>query len=148
MKFHTTIVQDGNNTGIEVPPEVIEALGSGRRPPVKVTLNGHTYRSTVAVMGGASVISLSAANRAAAGVQGGEEHDVDVELDTEPRTVELPSDFAAALDAEPKARETFDRLSPSNKGWHVSQVADAKTDETRQRRIAKQVAALKEGRPR
>jgi hypothetical protein len=148
MKFHTTIVQDGNNTGIEVPPEVIEALGQGKRPPVKVTLNGYTYRSTVAVMGGVFMISLSAANRSAAGVQGGEAHDVEVELDTEPRTVELPADFAAALDAEPKARETFERLSPSNKGWHVSQVADAKTDETRQRRIAKQVAALREGKTR
>lgn len=148
MKFHTTIRQDGNNTGIEVPPEIIEALGKGKRPPVRVTLNGYTYRSTVAAMGGAYMISLSAANRAAAGVEGGEEHDVDVELDTEPRTVDLPADFAAALDAEPKARETFDKLSPSNKGWHVSQVTDAKTDETRQRRIAKQVAALKDGKPR
>ena len=148
MRFRTTIVQDGNNTGIEVPPGIIEALGSGKRPPVKVTLNGYTYRSTVAVMGGAYMISLSAANRAAAGVEGGQELDVELELDTEPRTVELPAEFAAALDAEPKARETFDKLSPSNKGWHVLQVTEAKTDETRQRRIAKQVAALKEGRPR
>ena len=148
MKFHTTIVQDGNNTGIEVPPEVIEALGKGKRPPVKVTLNGHTYRNTVAVMNGTYMISLSAANRAAAGVESGQEHEVEVELDTEPRTIELPPDFAAALDAEPMAREMFDRLSPSNKGWHVSQVTDARTDETRQRRIAKQVAALSEGKPR
>ena len=148
MRFRTTIVQDGNNTGIAVPPGIVEALGSGKRPPVKVTLNGYTYRSTVAVMGGAYMISLSAANRAAAGVAGGQELDVDLELDTEPRTVELPAEFAAALDAEPKARETFDKLSPSNKGWHVLQVTEAKTDETRERRIAKQVAALKEGRPR
>lgn len=148
MKFRTTIVQDGNNTGIEVPPEAIEAFGKGKRPPVKVTLNGYTYRSTVAVMGGTYMVSLSAANRAAAGVEGGQAHDVEVELDTEPRTVELPPDFAAALEAEPMARETFDKLSPSNKGWHVSQVSDAKTDETRQRRIAKQVAALKDGKPR
>lgn len=148
MKFHTAILVDGNNTGIRVPPEVIEALGSGKRPPVKVTINGYTYRSTVAVIGGAFMISLSAANRAAASVEGGQEHDVEVELDTEPRTVELPADFAAALDAEPAALEAFDRLSPSNKGWHVSQVTDARTDETRQRRIAKQVAALKDGRAR
>jgi uncharacterized protein YdeI (YjbR/CyaY-like superfamily) len=148
MKFHTTIRQDRNNTGIVVPPEVIEALGKGKRPPVKVTLNGYTYRNTVAVMNGAYMISLSAAHRAAAGVEGGQEHDVEVELDTEPRTVELPPDFAAALGADPSARQTFDRLSPSNKGWHVSQVTDAKTDETRQRRIAKQVATLREGKPR
>ncbi len=148
MRFRTTIVQDGNNTGIAVPPGIVEALGSGKRPPVTVTLNGYTYRSTVAVMGGAYMVSLSAANRAAAGVEGGQELDVDLELDTEPRTVDLPPEFAAALDAEPKARETFDKLSPSNKGWHVLQVTEAKTDETRERRIAKQVAALKEGRPR
>jgi len=148
MRFHTTIFQDGNNTGIEVPPNIIEVLGQGKRPPVKVTLNGYSYRSTVAVMGGASLIPLSKANREAAGVAGGQALDVDLELDTEPRTVELPPDFAAALDAEPKARETFDKLSPSNKGWHVLQITDAKTDETRQRRIAKQVATLKEGRPR
>lgn len=148
MRFHTTIAQDGNNTGIEVPAEVIEALGSGKRLPVRVTLNGYTYRNTVAVMGGRFMISLSAANRAAAGVVGGQALDVEVELDTEPRTVELPADFAAALDAEPTARATFDRLPPSMKGWHVSQVVDAKTDETRQRRIGKQIEALKAGRPR
>lgn len=148
MRFTTTIIQDGNTTGIEVPPEIIEALGAGKRPPVTVTLNGYTYRSTVAVMGGRHMISLSAANRAAAGVNGGEQHEIDLELDTAPRTVELPPDFAAALDAEPRARATFDKLSPSNQGWHVLQVSGAKTDETRQRRIAKQVEALKEGRPR
>lgn len=148
MRLTTTIVQDGNTTGIEVPPEVIDALGAGKRPPVTVTLNGYSYRSTVAVMGGRFMISLSAANRAAAGVNGGEQHDISLELDTAPRTVELPAEFEAALAAEPAARATFDRLSPSNQGWHVLQVTGAKTDETRQRRIAKQVAALKDGRPR
>lgn len=148
MRFQTTIRQDGNNTGIEVPPEVIEALGSGKRPPVTVTLNGYTYRSTVAVMGGDYMISLSAANRSAAGVAGGDDVEVELELDAAPREVELPAEFAAALDADPPARATFDRLSPSNKGWHVLQVTGAKTDETRQRRIAKQVEALRAGRPR
>jgi antitoxin component of MazEF toxin-antitoxin module len=148
MRFLTTIRQDGNNTGIEVPADIIEQLGAGKRPPVTVTVNGYTYRTTVAVMGGAYMISLSAAHRAASGLTGGQDVEVDVELDTQPRTVELPSDFASALAAEPKARATFDALSPSNKGWHVLQVNGAKTDDTRQRRIAKQVAALKEGRPR
>lgn len=148
MRFHTTIRQDGNTTGIEVPPEIIEQLGSGKRPPVVVTVNGHTYRSTVAVMGGDYLISLSAENRAKAGVTGGQGVEIELELDTKPRTVDLPDDFAAALAAEPAAQATFDALSPSNKGWHVLQVNGAKTDETRQRRIAKQVAALKEGRPR
>lgn len=149
MRFRTTIEQSGKTaTGIRIPDEIVEELGSGRRPPVKVTINGFTYRSTVAVMDGAYMVGVSAENRAGARVVGGDEVEVEIELDTEPREVSVPDDFAAALDAEPRARETFDRLSNSNKGWHVLQVDGAKTDETRQRRIAKQIEALREGRAR
>jgi hypothetical protein len=149
MRFRTTILQgDKTATGIEVPEEIVEALGAGRRPPVTVTINGFTYRSTLAVLGGVTMVGVSAENRAGAGVKGGDEVDVDIELDTAPRVVSVPDDFAAALDAEPAARATFDKLSNSNKGWHVLQVEGAKSDETRQRRIAKSVAALREGRPR
>jgi hypothetical protein len=149
MRFRTTILQSGKTAaGIRIPDEIVEALGSGRRPAVKVTINGFTYRSTVAVMGGTYMVGVSAENRAGAGVAGGDEVDVDIELDTAPREVEVPPDFAAALDAEPAARRTFDALSNSNKGWHTYQITTAKTDETRRRRIAKSVAALKEGRPR
>ncbi|HEY7331486.1 MAG TPA: YdeI/OmpD-associated family protein, partial [Candidatus Limnocylindria bacterium] len=123
-------------------------LGAGRRPPVTVTMNGYTYRSTVAVMGGDYMVGVSAENRSGARVNGGDEVDVDIELDTSPRTVDVPADLAAALDAEPMARATFDALSNSNKGYHVYQVSTAKTDETRQRRIAKSVAALREGKSR
>ena len=149
MRFHTTLLQgDKTATGIVVPDEVVEALGAGRRPPVKVTINGFTYRNTIAVMGGVYMVGVSAENRAGARVAGGDEIDVEIELDTEPRVVEVPDDLVAALDAEPRARETFDRLSNSNKGWHVSQVTGAKTGETRLRRIAKSVETLREGRPR
>jgi Bacteriocin-protection, YdeI or OmpD-Associated/Domain of unknown function (DUF1905) len=149
MRFRTTVRQSGKTTtGIQVPDEVVEALGSGKRPAVKVTINGYTYRSTVAVLGGGYMVGVSAEHRAGAGVAGGDEVDVDIELDTAPREVTVPADFAAALDAEPAARRTFDGLSYSNKSWHVFQVDGAKTDETRQRRIAKSVAALKEGRAR
>ncbi len=149
MRFRTTIQQGGKTaTGIQVPDEVVEALGSGRRPAVKVTINGYTYRNTVAVMGGVYMVGVSAEHRAGAGVAGGDEVDVDVELDTAPREVTVPADFAAALDAEPNARRTFDGLSYSNKSWHVLQVTGAKTDETRQRRIAKSVDLLKQGRAR
>jgi antitoxin component of MazEF toxin-antitoxin module len=149
MRFRTTIVQSGKNTtGIQVPDEVMEALAAGKRPAVKVTVNGYSYRSTVASMGGAAMISLSAEHRAGAGVAGGDEVEVDLELDTAPRQVDVPPDLAAALDAEPAARHTFDGLSYSNKSWHVLQVTGAKTDETRQRRIAKSVETLKQGRPR
>src|SRR5687767_12051483 len=149
MRFRTTILQgDKTATGIRVPDEIVDALGKGRRPPVRITINGFTYRSTIAVMGGDYMVGVSAENRAGARVAGGDEVDVDIELDTEPRVVTLPPDFAAALDAEPEARSTFEGLSPSNKGWHVSQVEGAKTDDTRQRRIAKQVDALRAGRVR
>jgi hypothetical protein len=149
MRFRTTILQAGKTaTGIRVPDDIVEALGKGKRPPVRVTINGFTYRSTVAVMGGDYMIGVSAENRAGAHVAGGDEVDVDLELDTTPRDVMLPADFAAALDANPKARQTFDALSPSNKGWHVSSIESAKTDDTRVRRITKQVEALREGRVR
>ena len=113
-----------------------------------MTINGFTYRSTIAVMGGVFMVGVSAENRAGAGVAGGDEVDVDIELDTAPREVTVPPDFAAALDAEPAARATFERLSYSNKSWHVLQVTGAKTEETRQRRIAKSIDALREGRIR
>jgi hypothetical protein len=149
MRFHTTIAQTGKTTtGIVVPDEIVEALGSGKRPPVTVTVNGYTYRSSVATMGGRNMVSLSAQHRAGAGVAGGDEVDVDIELDTAPREVTVPDDLAAALDAEPEARRTFDGLSYSNRSWHVLQVEGAKTDATRQRRIAKSVGILKEGRAR
>jgi hypothetical protein len=149
MRFHTTILQSGKTaTGIRIPDEIIEGLGGGKRPAVRVTIRGFTYRSTVAVMGGAYMVGVNADNRAGAGVAGGDKVDVDIELDTAPREVAVPADFATALAAEPEASRTFDKLSNSNKGWHTSQIEGAKTDETRQRRIAKSVAALREGRMR
>ena len=149
MRFRTKLLQgDKTATGIGIPDEVVESLGSGKRPPIRVTINGYTYRNTVAVMGGVYMVGVSAEHRAGAGVAGGDEVDVDIELDTEPREVTVPEDFTAALDGAPKARETFDKLSNSNKGWHVSQVTGAKTDETRKRRIAKSVDMLREGRAR
>jgi hypothetical protein len=149
MRFRTTILQSGKTaTGIEIPDEVVQALGAGKRPPVRVTINGYTYRSTIAVLGGAYMVGVNADHRAGAGVAGGDEVDVDIELDTAPREVAVPDDLSAALDAVPGARDTFDALSYSNKSWHVLQVTGAKTDETRQRRIAKSVEALRQGRIR
>ena len=149
MRFRATLETEGKTaTGINVPAEVVDALGAGKRPRVTVTINGHTYRSSVAVLGGRYMLGVSAENRAAAGVEGGQDVDVDLELDTAPREVTVPSDFAAALALEPAAQATFDGLSYSNKSWHVLQIDGAKTDETRQRRIAKSVQALRAGRVR
>jgi hypothetical protein len=149
MRFRTTILGTGKTTaGIEVPEEVVQALGAGRRPPVRVTINGYTYRNTVAVMGGVYMIGVSNEHRTASGLAAGDVVDVDLELDTAPREVSVPADLDAALDAEPAARATFEKLSYSNKSWHTLQVAGAKSDETRQRRIAKSIEALRAGRIR
>ena len=145
MRFETTMFLSGNNTGIEVPPDVIQGLGAGRKPPVVVTVNGYEYRSTVAVMGGRYLIPFSSDKRAATGIQGGDPIVVELEVDTAPRTVDVPDDLAAALDAAPGAREAWDRLSPSHKKAHVTAVESAKAAETRQRRIAKAIEALTGG---
>ncbi len=134
--------------GFEIPPAVVQSLGTGKRPPVRVTINGYTYRNTVAVMGGAYMIGVSSEHRGPAGVTGGEEVEVELELDTAPREVDVPEDLAAARDPDPAARRTFDGLSYSNRSWHVLQATGTKNAETRARRIEKSIAALREGRIR
>jgi hypothetical protein len=136
--FRTSLQLDSdiNATGILVPPDAIERLGGGRRPPVVITIGGYTYRSTVAVMGGLFMIPFSQEHRAKSGLEPGVEVDVTLELDTAPRTVDVPADLASAL-ASAGARERFDGLSYSVRKEHVRQVEDAKTPETRERRIAK-----------
>jgi hypothetical protein len=149
MRFRATIEQSGKTaTGIHVPDEVVASLGAGKRPAVRVTIGGHTYRSTVASLGGVFMVGVSAENRASAGVAAGDRVDVDIALDTAPREVTVPPDFSKALERDVTAKRTFDGLSYSNKQWHVLSIEGAKTAETRQRRIAKSVRALREGRPR
>ncbi len=142
--FTTTLVLDDkvNATGIRVPAEAIAALGGKKKPPVIVTVNGFTYRSTVAAYGDVYMLPLSQERRAAAGVAPGDVVEVSLELDTAPRTVELPDDLAAALAARPGARAAFDALAYSARKEHVRQVTEAKAKETRERRIAKIVAGL------
>ncbi|WP_294946457.1 YdeI/OmpD-associated family protein [uncultured Microbacterium sp.] len=141
MRFETTLFQQGNNTGIMVPTEVVEALGGGSRAAVTVTVNGFTYPSTLAVMGGRHLIPFSSDKRAATGLAGGDAIEVTLELDTAPRTVEVPDDLAVALD-DAGIRARFDALAPSARKAHVTNVVSAKTDETRTRRIAAIVAKL------
>jgi hypothetical protein len=149
VTFRTTIQQNGKTAmGFEIPPEAVESLGAGKRPPVTVTINGYSYRNTVAVMGGVFMIGVSSEHRGPAGVTAGEDVDVTLELDTAPREVDVPPDLAAALEADPAARETFERLSYSNKSWHTLQVTGTKNPETRARRVQKSVAALREGKVR
>ena len=144
--FRTTLLQAGKTaTGIEVPAALIAELGSSKRPPVVVTIDGHhTYRTTVAVMAGAFMVPVSAEQRTAAGIVGGQQIDVTLELDLAPREVEVPPDLAAALAAQPQARERFDALAPSRRKAHVVTVEGAKAADTRQRRIE---AVLRQLRP-
>jgi len=144
VMFTTIVFKDDmkNATGLRVPAEAVAALGKGKRPPVTVSLNGYTYRSTVAAYGDSFALPLAAEHREAAGVKAGDEVEVTIELDTEPRTVTLPNDLAAALEARPGARTAFDALSYSQRKEHVRQVETAKAQETRERRIAAIVAKL------
>ena len=147
MKFRTTILQSGKtSTGIEVPAEIVEALGAGKKPAVRVTLDGYTYRSTMATMGGTFMLPVSADVREKAGVAAGQAVEVTVDLDTAPRELVVPEDFDAALTANPPARTFFDGLSYSNRRRFTLQVDDAKTPETRARRIETFVAQLAEGK--
>jgi hypothetical protein len=149
VKFRATIEQHGKTaTGIEVPGAVVEKLGAGRKPPVRVSFEGHSYRSTVASRDGSFLIGVSAENRKLAGVEAGDEVEVELELDTAPRTVTVSPDFALALEADKKAKDFFDGLSHSQKRWYVEPIEQAKKPETRERRIEKAVAMLREGRKR
>jgi hypothetical protein len=149
MRFRETILLGGKTaTGIPVPYDILDALGGGKRPAVSVTINGYTYRTTVGSADGRPMIPLSAENREAAKVAAGDGVDVEIALDTAPREVNLPADFAQALDRDLAAKKTFDGLSYSLKNYHVQQIEGAKTPETRARRIDKSIATLHEGKPR
>jgi hypothetical protein len=144
VRFRTTVLRAGKTaTGIEVPPEVVEELGSGKRPPVRITINGYTYRSTVATVDGKSMVGVSAGVRERAGVAGGDTVDVDLELDTAPREVTVPADLASALKADPRASAKFESLSYSGKQRLVLPIENAKKPETRQRNIDKAIAELR-----
>lgn len=140
--FYTILRQEGNNTGIEVPEEIVNSLNSGRNPKVKVTINDYTWRGTVQVLDGRFMLSFSAEKRKATGVNGGDTVFVVIEPDTEPRTVEVPDDLKAALAETPGASEAFEAVAYSRRKEYVRQVEEAKTQETRDRRIAKVVAEM------
>jgi hypothetical protein len=140
----TTVVKTAGKTaaGIVVPPEIVEALGSGRNPKVKVSVNGYTFRGTVQVSNGQFMLSFSADKREASGVEGGDQVEVTLELDTEPRTVEVPEDLRTALSTKAGAMEAFEALAYSRRKEFVRQVTEAKAQETRERRISGIVAQL------
>jgi hypothetical protein len=147
MRFHSVVQLGGKTaTGIPVPEEVVTSLGSSKRPPVRVTINGHAYRSTLASRSGQFMLPISAENRASSGVAAGDEVEVDIVLDTEPREVTVPPDLAEALERDVDAKRHFEGLSYSQKQRHVLPIEQAKTAETRQRRIDKALSMLREVR--
>jgi hypothetical protein len=147
MKFRSYVEPAEPMRGLEVPPQVVEALGGGKRPAVTITINGHSWKSRVAIMRGRYLLGLSNANRKAAGVATGDEVEVEVELDAGARIVVEPTDFARALDADPVARAAYDRLTDSRKREHVRAIEGAKKAETRARRIETALAVLRDQEP-
>ena len=146
MRFRTTVELGGRTaTGLPVPDEVVAALGSGRRPAVRVTISGHSYQTTVAPMGGRYFVPLSAEHRMAANVAAGDAVEVEIELDTEPRQVSVPADLVDALSTDPNARAFFDSLAPSHRKEWVRWIEEAKKPETRSARILRTVSALQRG---
>jgi hypothetical protein len=142
VKYKTTIVQTGNNTGIHVPETILNKLNSGKKPLVKVTLNGYTYRSAVGKMGDRFMISLSSENRKNAHVNGGDTLEVTLAPDTEPRIVELPAELQIALNKNQTAKSAFEKLSPGRKKAIALSITEAKTEETRIKRIEKAINDL------
>jgi Domain of unknown function (DUF1905)/Bacteriocin-protection, YdeI or OmpD-Associated len=143
-RFRAKVLLAGKTaTGVEVPAKVVEALGSSRRPLVRVTINGHTYRNAIAVMGGKYMLGISSDVREAARVKAGDQIDVDVELDTEKREVEVPPELKKALTRDAATRKYFESLSYSKKVALVNPIANGKTAETRERNLAKAMAALR-----
>jgi hypothetical protein len=142
--FRATLELGGKTaTGIRVPPSAVEALGAGKRVAVIVTINGsYTYRTTIAPYGGDFMLPVSADHRDGAGIEAGDQLDVTLAVDDQPRTVDVPASLAAALDAA-GVRAAFDQLSYTMRKEHARTVRDAKAEETRDRRITKIVASLR-----
>lgn len=149
MKFRAVLQLHGKTaTGIEVPAKVVEGLGTSKRPPVLVTIKGHTYRTTVAPRGDVYLIPVSGENRTAAGISAGDKLDVDIQLDDQPREVAVPADLAKALKADADAKCFFDGLSYSHRRAYVMWIEEAKKAETRERRVVKALEMLHEGKTR
>lgn len=147
MKFKTKILTAGKTaTGIEIPAKVVDGLGAGKKPPVQVTINGYTYRSTVAVMGGKFMVGVSAEVREGAGVKGGDTITVDIDLDTKPRDVQIPDELKKALAKDAKAKKLFGELSYSKKRLLTEPIARGKTAETRERNVTKALETLRSGK--
>jgi hypothetical protein len=149
MELHAELqAKGGTTTGFQVPDELVNALGGGGRPKVKVVVKGYEFRSSIARMGGSYWLGMSAERRTAAGVAAGDLLDVEITLDNDERILDVPEDLALALAADPAAKSFWETLSYSKQQWHALQVTGAQAAETRAKRVAKSVQMLAEGRAR
>lgn len=147
MKFRATLELQGKTaTAFVVPPELLESLGSNKRPPVAVTIKGHTYRTSIGSRGGEYLLPVSGELRKKIGIEAGDETDVDIVLDTAPREVTVPSDLAAAFKGESAAKKFFEGLTFSQQSWFVLWIEGAKKAETRQRRVEESIELLRAGK--
>jgi Bacteriocin-protection, YdeI or OmpD-Associated/Domain of unknown function (DUF1905) len=138
---------DSGGAGFDVPHTVAAALSDAKRPPVRVTIHRHEFRTRLAVYGGQPMVGVSKANRAAAGIDIGDTFDVAIALDTAPREIDVPTDLAEALAAEPALADTFDRLSFTHRREYAGWITEAKRPETRARRVAGTLDRLRDGKP-
>jgi hypothetical protein len=147
ISFDTTLSAFGNNTGIEVPDEIIADLNAGKRPALMVKVNGYDYQNTPGIMNGKTMLSFSSEHRKETGLKGGDKIHVELAVSTTPREVEMSEDFMEALQAS-NTEEFFNELSNSLQRYHCDLINGAKTDETRERRIEKAIGLFKEGKKR
>ena len=143
VTYITRVIPEGNHASLAIPEEVLDALGTNRRAPLKIIINGHSYRSTATAVDGQCRVVFPSAERKAAGVSAGEMVTVTLELDSGYREVELNAEFESALDGA-GLRKAFDALSYSVRKEYARSIAEAKAEETRHRRIDKAVREIGE----
>ena len=149
LRLTTTLVPRGPAAAVVLDDEHVAVVGEGaKRFPVVATVNGYTWRTSVARMGGEFLLGLNRAVREEAGVEAGDTVDVALELDTAPREVEVPQALADALAADREAREAFDRLAYTHRKEYARWIDEAKRDETRRRRITQALEMLRQGKTR
>ncbi len=149
LRFTTTLLARGPAAAVVLDEAQVAAVGEGRRRfPVVATVNGYAWRTSVAPMGGEFLVGLSRAVRAAAGAQAGDTVDVELALDTAPREVEVPEALAAGLARNPAARAAFEGMAYTHRKEYARWIAEAKREETRDRRVAEALKMLAEGRTR
>ena len=149
IRFHAQLQARGPAAAVVLDEEQVAAVGEGaKRFPVVATVNGYTWRTSVARMGGEFLVGLSREVRDGAGVQAGDEVEVSVELDQAPREVDVPEALAAALAADAEAAAAFERMAFTHRKEYARWVAEAKREETRERRVAQAVEMIRTGKTR